>query len=88
MAGEVAQPAAATMEPAAPPRPEAALITASELAATLHVGRSTVHELGRSGRLPPGISLGRCRRWRRQEILDWIERGCPPANRWTWRPRP
>lgn len=36
-----------------------------------------VENLVRSGRMPSPVYLGRSPRWRRRELNDWIEAGCP-----------
>lgn len=55
-----------------------------ELAAMLGLTPSGVMEYHRSGRLGPlPIHLGkRCVRFRRREIVAWIEAGCPSRAKW------
>ena len=62
---------------------DAPLIAISELS-VLTGGRSipSLERDDAAGRLPPPVRIGRSKRWRRQEILDWISAGCP--NRQTW----
>lgn len=36
-----------------------------------------VENLVRSGRMPPPVYLGRSPRWKRAELLNWINDGCP-----------
>ena len=62
----------------------ALLIDAAEAAKLVAVSRSTWFALAASGRTPAAVRLGRCVRYRRQEVLDWIRAGCPCRNRWTW----
>ena len=35
-----------------------------------------------AGRLPRAVRIGRSKKWRKSEILDWIAAGCP--DRATW----
>ncbi len=50
----------------------------TEECATLHgVSRSTWLRLADSGKAPWGVKLGRCRRWRRTELIAWLDAGCP-----------
>jgi predicted DNA-binding transcriptional regulator AlpA len=48
------------------------------------VSRATWHRLRAAGKLPPCVKLS-CRvvRWRRAEILAWIEAGCPDGRTWA-----
>jgi predicted DNA-binding transcriptional regulator AlpA len=65
-----------------PPR-ESLLIPDTEAAALAGVCRSTWHVLRAAGKLPPPIKLGRAVRWRRDEIIAWIEAGCPDGRTWA-----
>lgn len=58
------------------------LIDAKTLAREyLSVSLATVWRWKESGRLPPAISLSRqVVRWRREDVLRWIDAGCPPQN--------
>ena len=52
------------------------------------IGSSVAHvwRLIASGRFGPAIlKLGRLSRVRRDEFSAWIEAGCPPRSRWTWK---
>ncbi len=73
-----------TGDPTAGPEPRpgvtAELLDADQLGAMLQVSRRTLYRLADAGRLPFGIKLGGVRRWRRSEILAWIERGCPRVD--------
>lgn len=35
------------------------------------------------GRLPEPIRLGGARKWRKAEILAWVEAGCPCQKEWA-----
>jgi len=50
--------------------------------ATLLGGCSTrhVHRLADAGRMPRSIKLGTLVRWRRAEVMSWIEGGCQPIR--------
>ena len=51
--------------------------------ATLLGGCSTrhVYRLADAGQMPKPIKLGSLVRWRRRELLAWLEAGCPPHDR-------
>ena len=40
----------------------------------------TCHSSGRLG--PRPIALGRAKRWRLDEVRDWIDAGAPPRDEW------
>ena len=50
--------------------------------ASLLGGCSTRHvrRLADAGRMPRPIKLGTLLRWRRAELMGWIEDGCPPIR--------
>ena len=59
------------------------LMTAKELAASLQIGQRTLWRMDASGMLPRSVKLpGRLRRWRRDEIIEWIEADCPSRKEW------
>lgn len=61
------------------------LLTAEHVARALGISRSKVFELDAGGRLPLPVNLGlRCRRWRAEELRDWVRAGAPPRARWEW----
>ena len=53
------------------------LIDAVRLAAMLSVSTRTLYRLKKRGCLPSPIRLGGSTRWRRRDVLRWIDRGCP-----------
>jgi hypothetical protein len=62
---------------------EALLTDAAGVAKLLKVSKRHIQSLDSSGRLGPmGISLGRSRRWRVDEIRRWIAANCPTRERW------
>ncbi len=64
--------------------PEAPLlITADQAAAMLSISRSKFYEMNSSGHFgPAAIKLGRCSRWNRNELIEWVEAGSPNRNKW------
>ena len=66
-----------------PPKAEA--LTDVEVAAILGVSKRTIHTRAASDRtFPASVRIGRCRRWLRAEILEWLEkravRDVPPRR--------
>jgi excisionase family DNA binding protein len=59
------------------------LIPDTEAAALAGVSRSTWHVLRAAGKLPAAVRLGRAVRWRRAEVVAWIDAGCPDARTWA-----
>ncbi len=58
------------------------LLSARQVADLLGIGLSTFWRLHSSGRTPAAVRLGRCTRWRRDEIQRWIFADCPARDRW------
>jgi excisionase family DNA binding protein len=56
---------------------KAALMTGGEVAELLRVSTRMIYRLKDSGRMPQPIKLGGSVRWRRAELVEWIEDGCP-----------
>ena len=59
------------------------LLSADEGARLVGVGRSlwwSMHSSVRLGPLP--IKLGRRTLWRRDELTQWVEAGCPARVKW------
>lgn len=68
----------AKKKPQKPALPEQRLLwSASELAVVLGLSRSKIFELISQGSLPASFKLGGARKWRRADILKWIELSCP-----------
>lgn len=62
---------------------ESPLIDCDEFARLLSCSRRHVQKLDVKGRLGPrGIKLGRLLRFKRSEVLAWIEADCPPRSQW------
>lgn len=62
-----------------------ALITRHETARLISVSLVSLKRWNRSGRFGPApIKLGKCSRYRRDEVLAWVNAGCPPRREWKW----
>ena len=57
----------------ASPPDAALLLTVRQTAAILQLGVRTIWRLARDGDLP-AVSIGRCRRWRRSDVVDYVNR--------------
>ncbi|HEY4759561.1 MAG TPA: helix-turn-helix domain-containing protein [Thermoguttaceae bacterium] len=56
------------------------LLTTAEAARLLSMGERTLWRHSRSGAAPAPVKIGGTLvRYRRSELLDWIEAGCPPT---------
>jgi excisionase family DNA binding protein len=53
------------------------LVTAREAAGLLRVGESTWHRLVAAGKAPRPVKVGGATRWRRADLLEWLDAGCP-----------
>ena len=58
------------------------LLDVTETARLIGQAISTVHKAHRAGRMPAPVRLGRSIRWRRAELLAWIQAGCPSREAW------
>jgi excisionase family DNA binding protein len=66
----------------APPAPagvQALLWDLAECAVALGVSTRTVKRMAAASELPGVVRLGRCRRFDRRRIEQWISEGCPPV---------
>jgi len=61
---------------------EKILLTANEFAQLLGIGRSTLMRHQSSGKIPLPVRIGGSTRWRRKEIEEWVDAGCPSRSRW------
>jgi predicted DNA-binding transcriptional regulator AlpA len=61
----------------------ALLIADTEAAALCGLSRRSWHRLRVAGKLPPSLRLGRAVRWRRADVVGWIEAGCPDGRTWA-----
>lgn len=59
------------------------LINVDEAAEMLSISRAKLYQMHQSGTLGPmALKLGRCTRWNRQELIAWIDAGCPVRKSW------
>lgn len=65
-----------------PSAPERLALSAADVGRLLDISQRHVWALDRSGRLPRPIKLGRCTRWRADELRDWLAAGSPSRERW------
>jgi predicted DNA-binding transcriptional regulator AlpA len=63
------------------------LIDARTFARLLGIGASTFYRLLAEEAIPTPVQLGRLKKWRLTEILEWIEADCPPLNIWVHKRR-
>ena len=49
----------------------------------LGVSARTVRRLNDSGKLPPALALGGCKRWFVEEVVAWLRAGGPPRRQWV-----
>ncbi len=57
------------------------LIDVREVSGMLGVTPRTIWRLRDLGKMPMPVKIGGSVRWRRMEILSWIEQGCPKLRR-------
>jgi excisionase family DNA binding protein len=69
-------------QPTAPKQTEDGLLTATQVAELLNIGRSRIYTMRSCGQIPLAIRFGRSTRWNKRELLDWIQEGCPPLRKW------
>ncbi len=63
---------------------EPLLIPDTEAARIAGIARSTLHSLRAAGKWgPSSVRLGRAVRYRRDEVMSWIDAGCPDAATWA-----
>ena len=56
------------------------LLTTRQVSEMLNVGQRSVWRWSHSGRMPAPVRIGNAVRFRRAEIVDWLEAGCPRVN--------
>ena len=66
----------------APPE-QRLLWSASDLSVALGCSRSRIFEMIASGLLPESFKLGGARKWRKSDILRWIELSCPCLEKYN-----
>jgi predicted DNA-binding transcriptional regulator AlpA len=85
-ASTILHTAGATPSPVVPiSQPVPALVTREQAAHLLSISLVSLKRWSRSGRFGPSpIKLGRCSRYRRDELLAWANAGCPHRRDWKW----
>lgn len=59
------------------------LIPDTVAAAMTGISRATWRRLLSTGKVLSPIRLGRACRWRRAEVVAWIDAGCPDSRTWA-----
>lgn len=59
---------------------KAELLKNREVAQVTGLGKSTVRKYEASGLFPRHVKINGARRWRRQEVENWIASGCAPVS--------
>ncbi len=67
------------------PRPESLLVDIQTLALMLDRSIGSLERDLARGLLIQPVRLGGSRKWRRAEILEWVEAGCPSQQIWEKR---
>jgi len=62
--------------------PERMTLPAVGVADALGISTRQIWKMLAAGRLPEPIRLGRCVRWRLDEIRAWVAAGCPVRAEW------
>ena len=66
------------------PQEPSLLLAPKEAARLCNIGLRTWRRHEVTGRIgPEPVRIGRSVRYRRSQLLDWIEAGCPPRDEWT-----
>ncbi len=60
------------------------LVTVEQVAEMLQIATRSVWRLRDSGKMPSPISLGKCVRWKADEMEAWITDGCPDVRKTRW----
>jgi predicted DNA-binding transcriptional regulator AlpA len=62
--------------------PDPLLLTAKQASAVCGRSLRSWRSWDSAGRIPRPVRLGRATMWRRRELEDWIEAGCPSRVNW------
>jgi prophage regulatory protein len=57
------------------------LMTKFEVASLLQLSTRTIYRKVQEGVLPAPVKIGDTSRWRKYEIEEWIQSGCPSSSR-------
>lgn len=60
----------------------AAMLSVEALSRLLSISTRQVFRLAASQKLPAHVLVGQRRRWKRSELMCWIEAGCPGRDEW------
>jgi predicted DNA-binding transcriptional regulator AlpA len=60
-------------------------ITARDLAEMLGLSVRQIWRLNSAGKLPKPLKIGGSVRWKRQEVMNWFDAGCPDRRTWEAR---
>lgn len=58
------------------------LMDIKQTAKLLNVSTSRIYSMRSSGQIPLAIRLGKTIRWNKKELVEWIQEGCPPLQKW------
>ena len=61
-------------------RAQPELLTVRDVAAILAVSSRHVYRQCDAGRLPRPVRIGAAVRWRRADVLAWLDADCPPVR--------
>ncbi|MBX3459220.1 MAG: helix-turn-helix domain-containing protein [Planctomycetes bacterium] len=64
---------------------ESPLLEAAEAAEYLRVSRALLYEMHRDEKCPAPVRMGRRVLWRKDELLAWVNAGCPERAAWERR---
>jgi predicted DNA-binding transcriptional regulator AlpA len=62
------------------------LLAIEQISEMLNVSTRQVWRLRDMGKMPMPVKLGKCVRWRDEEMAAWIAAGCPDVRRTKWTP--
>lgn len=62
------------------------LLTQQEVYRVLGLGRSKWFQARKAELVPFPVMVSGAPMWRRRELADWVDAGCPPAADWKWSP--
>ena len=63
-------------------RPESLLLSDAQAAQLIGIGRRTFRRHDAAGKPPQAVKVGGLTRWRRSDIVQWIELGLPPREKY------
>lgn len=57
-------------------------VSAAQTAGLLGVSTRHLWAMNSAGKIPKPVRLGRCVKWLRQELEDWLAAGAPSREQW------